>query len=235
MVEAEFAHLLTKAAGESSLVKVPSWLDEGVAVSAQKSATEYTSAFNASLRTTKDILPFDRMSNYPSDPKQTIVWYGQSYTMTQFLVQKYGAAKMAQYFAAMKKGTRADLALQQVYGFDQKGFEDGFRAAVLGTGTQPTATPRQQQQQRTTPAATAASRPSTKTSSGGGSDFDKTSLAIIGGSFVFALLAVMSFLVAMMLQNSRGERQRALAAGPATSAPNTPDNGDDEAPGDPRD
>ena len=43
---------------------------------------------------------------------------------------QYGEEKFAQLYAVFKSGKTTDNALQQVYGFDQEGLEDAWRASL---------------------------------------------------------------------------------------------------------
>ena len=47
----------------------------------------------------------------------------------KYLIDTYGEEKFAQLFAEIKGGKRIDSALEAVYGFDQDGLEDEWRAA----------------------------------------------------------------------------------------------------------
>jgi hypothetical protein len=58
------------------------------------------------------------------------LFYGQSWSLVSFLVDTYGADKFAALFAEMKSGKTTDAALEAVYGFDQDGLEDEWRAGV---------------------------------------------------------------------------------------------------------
>jgi hypothetical protein len=207
-VRHEFAHILNASAGESTLVKLPVWLDEGLAVYAQEAQDEYTAAFRAAAQSSRGIIPFRQMSTPTADQNQIILQYGQAYTMTKYLIDKYGPGKLNQLLALTKKNTRFDEALKQTYAFDMDGFEKEFKAAL--TGTRPAATPaaterpQQQPTARATAAATqAAAVKEAKATSSDDSGISRTTVAIIGVAVLFALLGVFAFLVMMFLQNQR--------------------------------
>lgn len=125
----EFTHILTKAAGESALGKVPSWLDEGAAVYSQtEPGAGYVNAFRAAVARDA-LLPFSRMAAGNHDPSEVGLFYGQSYEMVRFLLDRGGEEEFARLFAVIKQGNRYDAAIETVYGFDFAGFETAFRAA----------------------------------------------------------------------------------------------------------
>jgi hypothetical protein len=56
----------------------------------------------------------------------------------KYLVETYGEDQFAELFATIESGKRIDSALKAVYGFDQDGLEDEWRAA---NGLPPRETP----------------------------------------------------------------------------------------------
>ena len=212
----EFGHILNAAAGEGTLVKLPLWLDEGLAVYAQAKQDDYTAAFQAASRR-QTLIPFRDMATPIGDQNQIILQYGQSFMMTKYLIDKYGADKLNAMLALTKKDTRFDVALKQTYNFDISGFETEFKAAGGSGGSSPptvapTVQPQQQQptraaataapRQAATPTAAAASSNSVTTADSGG--VSRTTVVLVGIAVILLLCAVFAFLISMFLQNSRG-------------------------------
>lgn len=212
----EFAHVLNAAAGEGTLVKLPTWLEEGLAVYAQENPGEYSAVFQSALRRNRTI-PFREMSLPVAEEGRVILQYGQAYTMTKYLIDTYGVPKLNQLLDATKSNTRFDVALEQTYGFDLDGFEQEFMAAVGGGSAptaqpttnqqpgQPTAAPTSRGQDQPQPTA-APTRTSRATSAEDGNGLSTTTVLLAGGAVVFLLLGVMSFLLMQILQNQRGGR-----------------------------
>lgn len=205
----EFGHIINEAAGESPLGFLPSWLDEGMAVHAQSAPGDnYLGAFAAAIRANR-LIPFDQMGTPSSNANLVNLFYGQAYQMVDFLIQRDGNQQFAEFFATIKAGSRFDVALQQVYGFDLQGFEEAFyQANGLGSpGTTPQAAPTSAgSQSNPTPGPT---RPPLQTGSGSSGD-DNTDLVVIGSvgaAVLFGLLAVFFYLVSSMLANNRKARQ----------------------------
>lgn len=125
----EAAHLVTKVAGDGPFTRVPSWLDEGVAVWAQSDpgqgyrlGLEFAISSNGTLR-------LRNMASASNVPEQVNLFYGQSWSTVNYLIETYGEDQFAGLFAAIKEGNRTDDALMEVYGFDQDGLYNEWREA----------------------------------------------------------------------------------------------------------
>lgn len=206
----EFGHILNETAGEGSLGKLPAWLDEGAAVYAQSSPGDYESAFASAARSNR-LIPFSQMVTPATDANLVGVFYGQSWAMVEFLIEKGGPAKFGEFMATIKAGRRYDQALTQVYGFaNLAAFENEFRSSLnLQPQRQPTAAPtaaptQRPQQANPTRVPTQAPAQGNNTTDGGDDGSLGTGTVIIGGvSILFILGAILAFLVSMMLENNR--------------------------------
>lgn len=199
----EFGHILNEEAGIGPLGKLPSWLDEGTAVYLQSSpGSGFISAFDSAARASR-LIPFAQMNTPSSDPGTVNLFYGQAYAMVKYLVDNGGEAKYALLFATIKKGSRFDDALKQVYGFDLATFEADFRTAYGVSSPNPTSVPTRPQQAQPTVVATA--RPSNGASQGTGKEdgLDREVYIFIGGALLLALAAVFLFLLAQLLAANR--------------------------------
>ena len=108
---------------------------------------DYAGAFRSAVAGNR-IIPFSAMLVTATDPSKVLLWYGEAYSMVKYLIDK-GPDTYAKFFATIKKGTRFDDALKQVYGFDYAGFEDEFRKANgLPPGQQPATSPTSRPQQQ---------------------------------------------------------------------------------------
>jgi len=204
----EFGHILNETAGEGTLAKLPSWLDEGAAVYAQSSPGDYESAFTAAARSNR-LIPFSQMSVPVSNPNQVGVFYGQSWAMVSFLVDKGGPSAFAKLMATIKSGKRFDQAISEVYGFaDLNAFESAFKSAVGATQqasptvrptTAATPTPRAQASATATRTSAAAASPRA-----GDDDSVGRGTIVIGGiAVLFLLAAVFALLISLMMANNR--------------------------------
>jgi hypothetical protein len=126
----ELTHVVTKVAGEGPYGDLPAWLDEGTAMYGQSEPGEgFTSALEGAVERDR-LLSVRSMTSPTGDPDKVTLFYGEAWSLVSFLVEEYGEAKFAQLYAVFKEGSTTDNALQQVYGFDQEGFEDIWRVSL---------------------------------------------------------------------------------------------------------
>ena len=127
VVRHEAAHIVTKVAGDGAFTRVPSWLDEGTAVYMQTdSGRGYSSAvgFAISSGTTLNLRSLQSPANVPS---LVNLFYGQSWSTVEFLIDEFGAEKFAQLYATIQAGTATDGALEEIYGVNQDGLYNLWR------------------------------------------------------------------------------------------------------------
>lgn len=129
VIRHEAAHIVTHVAGDGPFTSLPSWIDEGVAVFAQSALSGgYSSAIDFGIAT--DTTLSLREMGAPTNRAELVnLFYGQSYSVVQFLVEQYGAEKLAEAFRVHYAGSRIDDALLAAYGFDQNGLYNTWRQA----------------------------------------------------------------------------------------------------------
>jgi len=177
----ELTHVVTAEAGDSPFGSLPAWLDEGTAVYSQEDKGGYADAVEAALRG-GEVLSIREMTAAPGEPEKVNLFYGESGSIVQYLVDEYGQAKFAQLFAEVKSGRTTDQSLNEVYGFDQDGLENKWRAAHKLPA-------------RATPEPTEASQQSPAARAGGEGDGGGTStIAVVGVALgVIALAGAVGF------------------------------------------
>ena len=150
----ELTHIVTHVAGEGPYGSLPTWLDEGTAMYAQSEPGEgFTSALEGAVER-DSLLSVPSMTSPTGDPSKVGLFYGQAWSLVDFLIETYGPAKFAELFATFKEGSTADKALLKVYGFDQDGLEDAWRASLdLSPRERPTPAEDQESEVQPTPAA----------------------------------------------------------------------------------
>ena len=217
----ELGHILNETAGEGALGKLPSWLDEGAAVYAQSSPGDYETAFNSALRS-NSLIPFGQMGQPPSNANAVGVFYGQSWAMVSYLIEKSGPGKFREFMSTIKTGQRFDQALKTVYGIaDMAAFETEFKSAVGAAAPQrqPTAAPTQRQQQ-TQPTRTPTEAPAqTADSADDDSGIGMGTIVIGGVAALFLFGAILAFLASMMMANNR----KSAATSGTSASPAHPD------------
>ena len=133
----ELTHIVTAASGESPFGTLPAWLDEGTAVYGQEDPGGFGDAIENAIDR-GNVLSVRSITSSPGDANKVNLFYGQSWHLVKYLVDTYGEDQFAELFATIKGGKRIDGALEAVYGFDQDGLEDEWRAA---NGLPPRLTP----------------------------------------------------------------------------------------------
>jgi hypothetical protein len=143
----ELTHIVTKVAGEGPYGGLPAWLDEGTAMYAQSEPGKgFTSALDNAVER-DSLLSVRSMTSPTGDPSKVNLFYGEAWSLVDFLIENYGPAKLAELFATFKEGSTVDKALLKVYGFDQDGLEDAWRASLgLSPRQAPTPTPAEGQE-----------------------------------------------------------------------------------------
>jgi len=155
----ELTHIVTKVAGEGPYGSLPTWLDEGTAMYAQSEPGEgYTSALDRAVER-DSLLSIRSMTSPTGDPSKVGLFYGQAWSVVNFLIETYGPAKFAELFATFKEGSTVDKALLKVYSFDQDGLEDAWRAS-LGLSPRERPTPAEEQESEGQPTPDAQTAPS---------------------------------------------------------------------------
>jgi hypothetical protein len=163
----ELTHIVTKVAGEGPYGGLPTWLDEGTAMYAQSEPGEgYTSALNGAVER-DSLLSVRSMTSPTGDPSKVGLFYGEAWSLVDFLIETYGPAKFAELFATFKEGSTVDKALLKVYGFDQDGLEDAWRAS-LGLSPRERPTPAEGQELGVQPTPAQETPPAEE---GGGDEF----------------------------------------------------------------
>ncbi|MDA0256540.1 MAG: peptidase MA family metallohydrolase, partial [Chloroflexi bacterium] len=128
VIRHEAAHIVTKVAGDGPFTQVPSWLDEGTAVYMQpEPGFGYNAALLGGIRGDRT-LSLRGLNSPPGDPGRVDLFYGQSWSVVSYLIDIYGEPAFAELYSTVKAGNLIDDALEAVYGFDQDGLYNEWRA-----------------------------------------------------------------------------------------------------------
>ncbi len=131
----EVSHLLLYQATENPYGGPAHWLDEGLAVYNQETPDSSMKPLLDRAITTGTLLPTRALnSNFPLDPNQARLSYAESESLVNYLITKYGDAKLGELFSAFKAERSYDEALQQVYGFDTDGLDREWKASLNYSG-----------------------------------------------------------------------------------------------------
>ncbi len=126
----EAGHVLAALAGDGPFSSIPSWLDEGVAVSSQDDpGSGYRGGVERAI-VSDTTLRLRSLANPVNDASLVNQFYGQSWSTVQYMLDTYGREAFAQLFAALKAGAGTDAALMEVYGINQDQLYNDWRVSV---------------------------------------------------------------------------------------------------------
>jgi Peptidase MA superfamily len=125
----ELTHLVVEEALRGPFGNIPLWLNEGAAVYSQTTPGSYEPEINAAIRR-DELLTINQISSSPGDPQLVLIFYGQSWSLVNYLISEYGEEKFGELFAQYREGSASNQAFEEVYGFDLIGLENEWRESV---------------------------------------------------------------------------------------------------------
>jgi hypothetical protein len=131
-VRHELAHLVIGQFARSCLGgSLPTWLSEGLAMYAEGEPDETTRRDIEMGIEFDTFMPVRSLNGaFPARGSEATSAYSQSYSLVDFLLDKYGQEKMQALLLALAGASGYDQALEQVYGFNVDGLEEAWRAAI---------------------------------------------------------------------------------------------------------
>jgi hypothetical protein len=119
----------------SCLVRIPTWVHEGLAMVSQGGPDERSMEQFQDAVDRNRIFPLRSLGgNFPEDEDLANLAYAQSYSVVDFLLHRGDAERMRSFLRQLGDGATADDALMQVYGFNIDGLDSAWRSSV---GAQP--------------------------------------------------------------------------------------------------
>ncbi|MGQ9492927.1 MAG: peptidase MA family metallohydrolase [Anaerolineae bacterium] len=113
----ELAHVVVGLVTDNPYAEVPRWLDEGLAMYSEgELPAANRRALEQAIRRDQ-LISVRSLSGYVGDPAQVDLFYGEVYSLVEFMLRTYGKEKMAELLAAIREGLYQEEALQRVYGF----------------------------------------------------------------------------------------------------------------------
>jgi hypothetical protein len=130
VIRHEVTHAVTARATRGHIVDIPIWINEGLSTYAQTRLLQgEAEALDLAIRRQR-VLPITGLTSSARDTSDTVsLFYAQSGSIVNYLIESQGAGKFGQFIAAMRDDTM-DGALKKVYGFDQFGLEDNWRRSL---------------------------------------------------------------------------------------------------------
>ena len=130
----ELTHLYVHEAVSSSLTaRMPSWLDEGLAVFLETGKSEPSNQRLRSSVRPDELLLLRNMNTIPGRREDVFIFYPQAGAFVGYLVEKYGADTMARYLAGINNGESAIENFKEIYGSSIYEIENNWRSTFNAT------------------------------------------------------------------------------------------------------
>lgn len=145
VVSHELAHIITADAAGRAYGRLPAWLNEGLSEYANLDpGITYDQALRYAIYTRR-VKPLWYLREFSGTADDIIIAYGQSKSVVQFMVARYGPEKIAQLMRVLQQTLDIDQAFRRVYGFDQAGLDAEWRKAL---GLEPLPSPEELERQK---------------------------------------------------------------------------------------
>jgi hypothetical protein len=130
----ELTHLVVHQAIFSPYGKLPTWLDEGLAMYNEGEPDPFFQ-FWLEKAVSEDRLISARSlcSPFSAESEKAYISYAQSYSLVKYLLDNYGQNKMLNLLTLFKQGSTYDEALTRVYGFDIDGLDARWRETLVAS------------------------------------------------------------------------------------------------------
>ena len=128
----ELTHLVVHQAIFSPYGKLPTWLDEGLAMYNEGGLDPYLGSYLQKAISEDKLLSVRSLcSPFSAEPKKAYLSYAQSYSLVEYLLSDYGQDKMLNLLTLFKQGSTYDEALAEVYGFDIDVLDSRWRKRLI--------------------------------------------------------------------------------------------------------
>jgi hypothetical protein len=126
----ELTHVVVHLATDNPYAEIPAWLDEGLAMYNEgKLRSGNAQALEEGIRENK-LISVRSLTSATGNPAEVNLFYGEVYSVVDFLLKTYGREKMSELLKVFKEGSLADDALMKVYSFDQDELDAQWRESV---------------------------------------------------------------------------------------------------------
>lgn len=127
----ELTHLVIHQVTFNPYSELPTWLDEGLAMTSEG---ELTYGFEDALSRAREdgtlISVRSLASPFSAYAEESLLAYAESYKLVEYLIGNYGRDNMFKLLNTFKQGSGYDEALEDVYGFDMDGLNDLWLASL---------------------------------------------------------------------------------------------------------
>ena len=126
----ELTHVVVGLATENPYADIPAWLDEGLAMHNEgQLRSGNAQALEQGIGENR-LISVRSLTSATGNPAEVNLFYGEAYSVVDFLLRTYGREKMSELLKVFKEGSLTDDALMEVYGFDQDELEAQWRESI---------------------------------------------------------------------------------------------------------
>jgi hypothetical protein len=127
----ELTHLVIHQMTFNPYNDLPTWLDEGLAMTSEgELEARFVNALDSARAENSLISVRSLASPFSAYADESILAYAQSYKLVAFLIDEYGREKMFELLNTFRHGSGYDEALERVYGFDMDGLNTRWRISL---------------------------------------------------------------------------------------------------------
>jgi len=127
----ELAHLVIHQMTLNPYNYLPTWLDEGLAMYAEREPEAIYEAYLKQAIAENSLISVRSLASpFSAYAGQSYLSYAQSYSLVEFLIAHYGQDRMYELLNSFTQGSSYDGALNTVYGFDMDGLNTLWRGYV---------------------------------------------------------------------------------------------------------
>jgi hypothetical protein len=127
----ELTHVVISQITSNPYSDLPVWLNEGLAMYSEGLLSpQYSSLLKDAVTSGKLISVRSLASPFSSDTNLSLLSYAESFSVINYLTEKFGRDKMLELLKTFREGSTYDAALQKVYGFDMDGLNSQWKAWV---------------------------------------------------------------------------------------------------------
>lgn len=127
----ELTHLVIHQVTFNPYNDLPTWLDEGLAMTAEgELEPEFASALAKARKENTLISVRSLASPFSAYTGESLLAYAESHELVAYLIDNYGRGKMLELLNTFRQGAGYDEALNRVYGFDMDGLNELWRASL---------------------------------------------------------------------------------------------------------
>ncbi len=131
----EAVHVMVHEALESPYLKMPAWLNEGLAMYFEPEGRHSASMVARAVRS-GDAPPLRYMYSIPGQPGAVRLFYAHARNVVTYMIDELGRERMTALLRELKSGSEIDEAVRAAYGIGLDDLDERWRAWFTGGRTQ---------------------------------------------------------------------------------------------------